>query len=380
MMIVVNEYECAEKAIKDRELGRKPSETLTRIAKYYLHEGYSKKEVAGLLEDFIIRCDPGNSVEKWSDTIERVIKSAIKKPLVIIDSVPITESEMEKVNNVKSRQGKRLAFTLLCIAKYMNLTRNGGYWVNTPDSDIMSMANINTSVKRQSILFGQLRDEGLIGFSKKIDNLNVHVLFADDSSPIAVEITDFRNLGNQYLKLCGEDYFECQCCGLTIKQNTGPGRRQKYCQSCAAKIRVQQTVNSVMRQRTVADDGMRYTVYMHVFPDGKRYIGMTKNELARRWQRGNGYRGQEDIFAAIGQCGWDNVRNFVMFEDLDFKTARSYEAQLIDEYRTYSSKYGFNTHYSKYTNEIITSTLPKNFSIKEVDGYGTTKTTNVIKN
>ena len=249
MSIVLNEYEWAEKAIRDRDLGKKPGETIGRIAKYYLHNGYSKKETRDLLDAFVLRCDPNSSITKWSVVLDNSVKYASKYPLVILDEVPITVQEMQRIDELKSRQAKRLAFTLLCIAKYKYLARgNAGYWVGTNDSEIMSMANINTSIKRQSLLFGQLREAGLIRFSKKIDNLDVQVLFVSEGDT-AVSITDFRNLGYQYLKYRGEPYFECQCCGLTIKQNTGAGRKQKYCSCCAAKVKMQQSVNAVMRIR-----------------------------------------------------------------------------------------------------------------------------------
>lgn len=253
MSIVLNEYEWAEKAIRDRDLGKKPGETLCRVAKYYLHNGYSKKETRDLLDAFVIRCDPNSSTTKWSAVLDNSVKYAAKYPLVMIDSVPITDSELKKIDELKSRQARRLAFTLLCIAKFKCLARgSSGYWVGTHDSEIMSMANINTSIKRQSLLFGQLKDAGLIRFSKKIDNLDVQALFVSEGEP-TIQVTDFRNLGYQYLKYCGEPYFECQCCGLTIKQNTGAGRKQKYCSCCAAKVKMQQSVNAVMRIRHRAD-------------------------------------------------------------------------------------------------------------------------------
>ena len=33
-----------------------------------------------------------------------------------------------------------------------------------------------------------------------------------------------------------------------------------------------------------------YTVYCHIFPNGKRYVGITKQKPEYRWDNGNGYR------------------------------------------------------------------------------------------
>ena len=40
-MIILNEKEWAENAIQERVVGKRPTETLYRIAKYYFEEGYS---------------------------------------------------------------------------------------------------------------------------------------------------------------------------------------------------------------------------------------------------------------------------------------------------------------------------------------------------
>lgn len=249
MSIVLNEYEWAENAIKNRNFGKKPSETLLRIAKYYLQNGYTKKDTATLLRDYIIRCDPDVSLEKWTNLIDWSVGTAVKYKPIMIDGIAITNSELSRIKELPGKQCQRLAFTLLCIAKYAHEAFSNDYWVNTPDSEIMKMANINTSIKRQSAMFGQLKDDGMIRFSKRIDNLSVQVLFVDDESEVAVVVTDCRNLGYQYNKLCGGSYYECQCCGLTVKHNEKSTKTEKYCKACADLMRRKQNAESVSRLR-----------------------------------------------------------------------------------------------------------------------------------
>lgn len=250
MSIVLNEYEWAERAINNHELGKKPIETLTRVAKYYFENRYSKREVRKLLDTFLVKCDPSASLVHWSDTLDRVAKGVDKFPLIRINGVTITQNELTKIKSLKGKQIRRLAFTLLCVAKYWNNVYNSNnYWVNSSDKEIMRMANINTSIKRQSMMFGELREAGFLRFSKKIDNLNVQVLFAEEGEP-AIHIQDFRNIGYQYLKYYGEPYFECVNCGLTVKiQEPAKGRKQKYCTCCAVELHTRQKVESVMRHR-----------------------------------------------------------------------------------------------------------------------------------
>lgn len=251
MNIILNENEWAEEMIASHSLGDKPTQTLRRVAGYYYDNQYSKKEIRRLLENYLISCDPTISLVKWSDTLDRVIKTVGKRKNINVSGVDVTVPEMERINSLKGVQTRRLAFTILCIAKYWDaVSKDNNHWLNTPDNEVASMANIHTSIKRQSMLFGQLIESKMIRQSKKVDNLNVQVLFMRPGD-VALHITDFRNLGYQYLKYLGEPYMECQNCGLVIKEKTdGRGPKQKYCPDCAVKIKTKQSINSVMRYRS----------------------------------------------------------------------------------------------------------------------------------
>lgn len=252
MSIVLNEYEWAERMIAEHSLGNKPTETLVRVAKYYYENKYPKREIRGMLDDFMLQCDSRTELSKWSGTLDRIVKNVNKFPLAKIDGVEITEPELKTIEVLNGKQLKRLAFTLLCIAKYWDIVSpNNDHWVNNTDKEIMQMANIGTSIKRQSLMFSTLKEAGLIKFAKKIDNLNVQVIFTHEGER-AMYIQDYRNLGYRYLMYCGEDYFECANCGLVTKVQHTSGRPQKYCPSCAVEVKTRQTVNSVMRQRVAA--------------------------------------------------------------------------------------------------------------------------------
>ena len=150
--------------------------------------------------------------------------------MVQVDGIRVSAGELERIGALAGKQIRRLAFTLLCVSKYWDaVSESNNHWVNTSDKEIMQMANINTSIKRQSLMFAELKEAGMIRFSKKIDNINVQVIFGEDDGDTAMVIQDFRNVGYQYLMFCGEPYFECCNCGIVTKiQNPSRGRRQKY--------------------------------------------------------------------------------------------------------------------------------------------------------
>lgn len=256
MSIVLREHEWAENMIRTKSLGRKPSETLRRVARYYIDKGYDRKRVREYLDTFLIQCEPVASLPKWSDALDYAVSRAVKYKAVDIDRIDITKPEMDKIDALDGNQMKRLAFTLLCLAKYrMIVMPNGSYWVNNKDSEIMSLANINTSVRRQCEMYHKLRECGMIRFSKRIDNTNVQVCFAEDGD-VVMSITDFRNLGNQYmLQKNRKDFIVCQNCGVVVRKNTvkpigysQQGGRQKYCKSCAAEIALRRSADSAGRK------------------------------------------------------------------------------------------------------------------------------------
>lgn len=251
MAIVLNEHEWAKEMILARSLGKKPFETISRVARYYLDKQYSKREVRKLLDTFLLQCDPSASLPKWSDLVDYALERAMKYTAIQIDYIDVTAPELDRIDALSGKQAKRLAFTLLCLAKYWDLVNpNGDHWVNSKDAEIMRMANINTSIRRQSILYHQLHEAGLIQFSKKVDNTNVRVCFIQPGES-AIHISDFRNLGYQYLRHRGEAFFECQNCGITAKlEHPQKGMKQRYCKECAVEVALRQRVNSVMRQRT----------------------------------------------------------------------------------------------------------------------------------
>ena len=84
-----------------------------------------------------------------------------------------------------------------------------------------------------------------------------------------------------------------------------------------------------------------YKVYMHIFPNGKKYIGITKQSLKERFDSGYGYR-VSPMKNAIQKYGWKNVEHKLLFENLGKEEAYQKEIELIELYKTTDIKYGYN--------------------------------------
>ena len=85
----------------------------------------------------------------------------------------------------------------------------------------------------------------------------------------------------------------------------------------------------------------RYKVYIHTFPNGKRYIGITSQDVCRRWRKGQGYEGQV-VYGAILKYGWKNIKHEVLFDNLTKQEAEEKEIALIRAFDTTSHKNGYN--------------------------------------
>ena len=236
-MIVVNENEYAQIRIKNKDVGENVYTTLSILAKYYYSQGMKRKAVCIELQNFLEVAYPKYSINKsyWTEVIEKTANKNAKEKLFESDGVWITESEWEKIQALGNKILGKLAFTLLCIAKINNQRRaSNNNWVNTDIKEIYKLANISCSVDLRAKRIGTLIHSGLAEFAKRVDNLNLKVLFVDDESGKKFLVNDFRDLGNEYLYRIGENYIRCAECGKLIKNNKNGTK--KYCNSCASYV------------------------------------------------------------------------------------------------------------------------------------------------
>lgn len=110
-------------------------------------------------------------------------------------------------------------------------------------------------------------------------------------------------------------------------------------------------------------DKKLFTVYMHIFPNNKKYIGITKRKPRERWRYGHGYRNQQLIWNAIKKYGWDNIKHKIIKAQLTLAEANKLEQELINKYKTTDVLYGYNIreggkvaagwHHSEKTKQLL---------------------------
>lgn len=87
---------------------------------------------------------------------------------------------------------------------------------------------------------------------------------------------------------------------------------------------------------------MKYCVYKHTSPNGKCYIGLTCQGMARRARKGAGYKECTVFYNAIRKYGWDNFLHEVLEDDLSFEEACEKERYYIEKFQSLTSQNGYN--------------------------------------
>lgn len=128
-----------------------------------------------------------------------------------------------------------------------------------------------------------------------------------------------------------------------------------------------------------------YTVYDLKFPNGKHYIGLTKQKPAARWGRnGSGYKSQP-VYKYIKQYGWDNIEHNILASGLSMEEGRQTEKDYIWRFNSiengYNSADGGGTGSEaqrsfRYNGKLLTSDDIAMMSNKGITGHDITTRVN----
>lgn len=114
-----------------------------------------------------------------------------------------------------------------------------------------------------------------------------------------------------------------------------------------------------------------YTVYCHIFPNGKRYIGITSQLLYKRFHNGLGYKNSPKMDNAINKYGWENIEHIILEENLTKEEALEKEKYYIKKYNTIDDNFGYNISTggegnNKYSHREIIDLWNEGKNIKEI--------------
>ena len=112
-----------------------------------------------------------------------------------------------------------------------------------------------------------------------------------------------------------------------------------------------------------------FYVYVHTVPNGKIYVGQTKNP-AERWNNGEGYISNRPFYKDIQIYGWNNIKHEIVAEYNNVEYALRLEAVLIALLKSEHCDYGYNQ------TTIYDDAMKKYASRVEINGVSFEKPTN----
>lgn len=243
-MIYLNEVAQAEHILETGDLDKNLTSTLFLLGKYYRHQKHLDPEQTYYeLDEFMRQNYEGYVPAAWENALEHIAKNADKYLPRELDHVGITRHELDRISEMKSLKHQKILFSLLCHAKAYSLAsdKNDG-WINTEIPEIYRLANVTVKHRDDKYLYlNDILKKDYISYPKRSDDTNLRVNFIDMEGEPVLKITEFRDLGYQYLQFLGkENFIRCAKCGRLVKKT---GNRMIYCKNCAKAVKALQDRN-----------------------------------------------------------------------------------------------------------------------------------------
>ena len=178
----------------------------------------------------------------YSNLISDAVKSAHKYPFYIIDSIKITQSELEIISSLDNLRAEKILFVLLCMAKQQSMA-NGftSGLVKYSITELCKMARVSVPADDREYILYEIVQRGLLGYPKKNNTQCLIVNFMNtDEVVLELNEVDCQELAYAYLnwKNDGKGYTKCKHCNRLMKQSkTKP---KKYCEECAKEVQREQ--------------------------------------------------------------------------------------------------------------------------------------------
>lgn len=98
--------------------------------------------------------------------------------------------------------------------------------------------------------------------------------------------------------------------------------------------------NAIEKVDCITGGSPSYKVYQYIFPNGKVYVGMTKNSIEQR--RDMGYNHNKPLQKAIREYGWNGFEHKIIADNLTILQAEKIEKETIEKYKSNIPDNGYN--------------------------------------
>lgn len=261
MITVMNELEYATDLLNGGKIECGDKHALSTLAKYCRYYDMSNTQAKQTLSSWYKERFPDCPKSQCDKSIVQAIKSAEKYPLIAVDEIIITKPEIERILSIespKTREGfngchgknskslKKIAFTLLCFAKFELAKGRDEPWVNIPYKDLFKIARVRVTNDLKTQYIKDLIDLGFVEPTMRASSYLLKVLFVEDGDT-AVAVDNLSETGALFEQVyLGKKLIKCKNCGAIIKQTTS---NKKYCKKCAKIVDARKKLEKMRKTR-----------------------------------------------------------------------------------------------------------------------------------
>ena len=232
--MIFNELEYAKKMLVKGFIGDRYTMELKILAKYYNKKyGLKTDAIKSKLKDFCIKYLPKYNEVLHLEMIIKASKYGVQKKntLMNIPPIPITKSELDKIESLNDIKLETIAFTALVLSKidkYRPKKKNNKK--NEYHCNNLQEMFINSKVRSDK----EQREDYIRKLSvTELFDLTVFttlkINFVDESEDPELRICKYENFVLEYLSYKGENVEDCIVCCTPFLPN---GNRQKFCKIC----------------------------------------------------------------------------------------------------------------------------------------------------
>jgi hypothetical protein len=238
--VILNEVARAEALLYEHKPLSDAKSTMSLLARYDIQAArLTQAETATHVREFTLQLFPNISRFYVDRRLGYYVEHGGATPLLQLSPIPITSREVGRIAALPTIKHQCLAFSALAMAKYgtaRKASTNDWIWASQL-RELMLRGNLQIPNDELYLTYyHELYTAGLIGLTKRVDNCNIQVLFADraDDAEVVMELceADYFDLGYCWRAYCGEPFVRCAECGRWIKQ--AKNGRRRYCRGCAA--------------------------------------------------------------------------------------------------------------------------------------------------
>ena len=240
-MLILNEERYAESIYLAKNTDVKSVVSMIGyVTRYLLHTlNYSDEDNYKHTAEWMCKNHSNFDESYYSNLISDAIKRAHKYPFYCIDSIKITQSELNCIASLDNLRAEKVLFVLLCMAKQQMAAygfTNG--LVKYSITELCKMARISVPAEDREYILYEIVCHGLLGYPKKNNTqcLIVNFVADDEEAVLALNELDCQELAYVYLnwKSDGKGYGRCECCKKLMKKTKKNPKR--FCEQCSQLV------------------------------------------------------------------------------------------------------------------------------------------------